>query len=78
VIPTEEDEWMMDHSLRLRIEHEIESPISLLWSLGIHYTETVHHTMDVCIDTDIRHIIEYREDNLRRLDPDTWEGLDEL
>lgn len=59
VIPTEEDEWMMDDSLRLSIEYEVERPISLLWGVGIHDTETVHHAMDMCIDSDVWHIIEY-------------------
>jgi hypothetical protein len=34
--------------------------------------------MDVCIDSDIWHIIEHREDYLGRLDSDTWESLDEF
>ncbi len=59
MIPTEEDEWMMDDSLRLRIEHEIESPISLFWSLGIHDSESIHHTVDMGIDSDVGHIIEH-------------------
>jgi cellobiose-specific phosphotransferase system component IIC len=49
---------MMDDSLRLRIEYEIESLVSLFWSLGIHDTETVHHAMDMCIDSDIGHVVE--------------------
>ena len=49
----------MDDSLRLSIEYEVERPISLLWGVGIHDTETVHHAMDMCIDSDVWHIIEH-------------------
>ena len=49
----------MDDSLRLRIEYEIERPICLLWSLGIDHAETIHHAMDMCIDSDVWHIIEH-------------------
>jgi hypothetical protein len=50
---------MMDDALGLGIEYEIESPISLFWSLGIHDSESIHHTVDMCIDSDIWHIIEH-------------------
>lgn len=58
MISTEEDEWVVDDTLGLRIEHEIESLICLLWGFGIHDTETVHHAVDMRIDTDVWHIIE--------------------
>ena len=50
---------MMYDSLGLNVECEIESLISLIRSLGIHDTETIHHAMDMCIDSDIWHIIEH-------------------
>jgi hypothetical protein len=78
VIPTEEDEWMMDDSFGLSIEYFIEFFIGLFWSLGIDDSETIHHSMDMCINSDVWHIIEHREDYLGRLDSDTREGLDEF
>ncbi len=59
VIPTEEDEWVVDDTLGLSVKYPIEFSICLLWSLGIDHAETIHHTMDMCIDSDIWHIIEY-------------------
>ena len=67
----------MDHSLRLRIEYPIEFPICLLWSVGIDDSESVHHAVDMGIDSDIWHIVEDGEDDLGGFDPDAWECLDE-
>lgn len=76
MISAEEDEWMMDDPLRRSIEHEIESPVSLFWCLGIDDAEAIHHSMDMRIDTDIWHIVENREHDFGCLDTDTWECLD--
>jgi hypothetical protein len=69
---------MMDDTLGRSIENEVERLISLFWCIGIDHAETIHHSMDMCINSDVWHIIEHREDYLGRLDSDTREGLDEF
>ena len=78
MIPTEEDEWMMDDTLGLNIEYSIEFPIRLSWSVGIDDSESVHYAVDMCIDADIWHIIEDSEDDLGGFDTNTRKCLDEF
>ena len=77
VIPTEENYGMVDNSFCLDVEYLIEFFVCLLWGFGIDNSEAVHHTVDMCIHSDVWHIIEDREDHLSSFDTYTWEGLDE-
>ena len=50
--------------------------ICLFWSSGFHRTHTIHHTMDVRIDSDKGHVIEMREDDFCRFHTDSWKCPD--
>lgn len=50
--------------------------ICLFGRASFHNSHTVHHTMDVRIDTDKGHIIEMREDDFCRFHADSWECTD--
>jgi hypothetical protein len=59
VVSSEEDKWMMQYSFFLFTKYLFDHSIGLIWSFCIHDTDTIHHSMDVSIDSDIGHIIEY-------------------
>ena len=50
--------------------------IRLFWCFRFHYSHSIHHAMDMRIDTDKGHIVEMREDDFRRLHPDSGESTD--
>lgn len=49
----------MMHRAFLFVREELfELFICLFWSSGFHNTHTIHHTMDMRVDTDKGHIVE--------------------
>lgn len=78
MIATEEDEWMMDYTFCLSIEYLIQFSVCLFGSFCIHDTESIHHAVNMCIDSDIGHIIEDGEDYFCGFDTNTWECLDQF
>lgn len=46
--------------------------VCLFWCASFHYSHPIHHTVNMCIDTDKGHTIEMREDDLCRLHADSW------
>jgi len=58
VISSEEDNRMMDDSFSFSIEYFIKFFVCLFGCLGVYSSETIHHAVDMCIDSDIWHIVE--------------------
>lgn len=50
--------------------------ICLFGCASFYYSHAIHHTMDMCIDTDKGHIVEMREDDLCCLHADSWQRAD--
>lgn len=66
----------MVHDFFLFLSHKcVKRTIRLLRCLRIDDPDPIHYTMNMCIDADIRRIIEDREDDLRGLDTDSWKCL---
>lgn len=64
------------HAAFLFIAEEFfEFFISLLRSFRLHNAHTIHHTMNMSIDTDKRHIVEMREDDFCCFDSHARESL---
>lgn len=57
-------------------KNAIDRPIGLIRLFRMDYSDTVHDTMDMCINSDIWHIIEYREKHFRCLDANSRKILD--
>ena len=76
-IATKKDAWMMKYSLLTPSENAIDCSISLFRPLGGDDPNTIHHTVDMSIDSNIRHIIENREDDFRGLDTNSRKCLKE-
>lgn len=68
----------MDDTLRLGVENLIEFFVGLFGSFCVYDSKTVHHSVDMCIDPDIGHIIEDGEDYFCGFDTNTWECLDQF
>ncbi len=66
----------MVHNFFLFLSHErVKRTICLFWCLRVDDPDPIHYTMNMCIDADIRRIIEDREDDFRGLDTDSWKCL---
>ncbi len=65
----------MESFFHLQIEYSIDFPISLFRSSGVDDSDPIHYTVDMSVYSDIRHVIEDREDDFCCLDSDTRECL---
>lgn len=68
---------MMKYPFFFSGQYRFNSCIGLFWGVGFHDSYTIHHTMDVCVDTHIGHVVEDREDDFGCLDANTWKSLQE-
>ena len=67
---------MMHRAFLIFAEEFFEFFVCLFWCFGFHDSHTIHHTMNVCIDTDKGHIVEMREDDFCGLHTDSGESAD--
>lgn len=65
---------MMHGAFLIFTQEFFEFFICLFWRFGFHDSHTIHHSMDMGIDTDKGHIVEMREDDFCCLDADSGES----
>lgn len=56
----------------------VNSSIGLLWCFRFYDSDSIHHPVDMRIDSDIGHIVEDREEDFRSFYSDTRECLNEF
>ncbi len=66
---------MMHGAFLIFAQEFFEFFICLFWRFGFHDSHSIHHTVDVRIDTDKGHIVEMREDDFCCLHADSGESL---
>lgn len=59
MVPSKKHEWMVDLFLELGIKEDIKFFVGLFRGIGFYDANSITHSMNVCIHTDIGHIIEY-------------------
>lgn len=59
LISSEKDERVMEYLFFCYRKNTIDFFISLFRHFGLYYTDTIHNSVDMRIDSDIGHIIEY-------------------
>ena len=69
------EDYRMMHRFFLYISEEFfDFFISFCRSIRYDDAHTIHHTMNMGINTDKWHVVEMREDNLRSFYSDSWES----
>ena len=77
MISPKEYKWMMENPFFFYREYSLYGSICLIWDLRLDYTETIHDSMYMGVDSDIRHIIEYGEYDFCCFYTDTRKCLNE-
>ncbi len=76
MVPTKEDKRMVSGQFLLICQFFFDTYICFLWSFCFDHTNSIHHSMHMCIDSDIRRIIQNRKYYFGSFDSDSWQGLE--
>lgn len=75
MISSKKNKRMMEPFFYINIEEQFYFSISCFRGFSFHYSETVHHPMNMSINTNIRAIIEYCENYFGSFNSDSWKCL---
>lgn len=77
LVSSEEDKWMMQYAFLFQRKNLLDFPIGLFWSPSRYNSDTIHDSVNMRVDTNVRHIIENREDDLCCFYSYSWESLNQ-
>lgn len=77
-IPSEQDTRVMKVLFLIFRKKNIYLFVCLFWSICLHDSYTIEYSVNMSINTDIRHIIEYGQYYFCGLNTDSWKSLYQL